>query len=252
MAKAKKASNTLHVGVVMDRSGSMGAVWRPAIEGINDYIQQLQEDPDADTTFVTFAAFDHEFDIVHDNCRVAEIPEYTGNEFPPRGDTALNDAIADMIETMDGKVGDDKVMIVVLTDGQENRSVRYAPDNRHKSTRSSELIALVKKYEDRGNWTFVYLGANDPDVYETAAGVGIAAGNTAMYSSTPTGYRNASATLASVTRTRKSSIMGQSVAAFDDAGESQDITDEAVGVYEPKLKKKGSVTKGSLTDNLGA
>jgi len=63
------------------------------------------------------------------------------------------------------------VIMIIMTDGHENASREHTKD----------MIATeMKKREHAGNWTFVYLGA-DQDAWAIAGQLGFAQGNTMSY-----------------------------------------------------------------------
>src|SRR5262245_11109778 len=77
--------------------------------------------------------------------------------------TALYDAIAHTVLRTDTRLqhngrGGDKVLVVVMTDGLENSSTDYD---------AHAIAELVRSYERRPNWTFVYLGAGHDSIAET-------------------------------------------------------------------------------------
>jgi len=66
--------------------------------------------------------------------------------------------------------------VIVMTDGEENSSRRFTKE---------QITGEIQQREAAGNWTFVYLGA-DQDAWAAAQGLGFAAGNVAAYASTDT------------------------------------------------------------------
>ena len=211
-------STALNVAFVLDMSGSMGAIRSAAVEGANQYILDLQKDEEANTTRLTFVCFDTQYEVWFENEPVLDV-QFVGDRYQPRGGTALYDAIGTTILRMDAAGhSDEKHLVVILTDGYENASREH---------NAASLSALIKAYEARGNWTFVYLGANDADVTATAGAIGVQEGNAAFYSATADSVPVAMAAVSNVTHTRKYAAGGQTSASFDDAGESQDFRDEA-------------------------
>jgi uncharacterized protein YegL len=207
-------STALNVAFVLDMSGSMGYIREAAVEGANQYVRDLQKDEEANTTRLTFICFDTEYEVWYENQPVTEI-EFIGDRYQPRGGTALYDAIAKTIARLDAaKRGDEKHLIVILTDGHENSSVEYAV----REGGRERLAALIQTYEDKGNWTFVYLGANDHNVQATAAAINIPVGNAAFYSASTTSAPVAMAAASNVTLTRKYSGQTASSNSFTDSG----------------------------------
>lgn len=242
------ASKTLHVAFVWDMSGSMGSVWNASIEGFNEYVRQLQEDEDADTTRFTLTVFDTVFEDWFTDVPVTEMPVITRDRYIPRGNTALYDAIANTIQRLDTHIEgsrDEKVLVVVLTDGHENASVEYNAlrDGRNR------LAQLVQAYTDRGNWSFVYLGANDPDVAATASSIGVPAASAAYYSSDHDSVTRSFAAVSTATLGRKAGSSLRSSEVFADAGLGTDYrSPESEAKPEPR---SGKVLRGSIDDLFG-
>ena len=83
------------------------------------------------------------------------MPSLAATGYRPNGETALLDAIAHTVISTDERLtgagrADEKVLVVVLTDGLENASREYTV---------SSLAALTSRYQARPNWTFVFLSA---------------------------------------------------------------------------------------------
>jgi hypothetical protein len=148
------------IHAVIDRSGSMNACLDDTIGGWNAFVDS--SDPNA---LISLHLFDHEFQTVYENKKKSEIPPLTHLMYRPRGSTALLDAIGQTIKLAEPKKwsdDEDKVIIVILTDGQENASQNF----KHKYIKT-----LIEEKKSEG-WTFVYLAANQ-DAIATGEGYGI-------------------------------------------------------------------------------
>lgn len=219
--KKQKTADALNVALVIDMSGSMRPIRDAAVEGANTYIKDLQDDEGADTTRFTLVAFDHLYEVWHKDKPIKEVA-FLGQEYQPRGNTALYDAIAKTIAELDSAGRkDEKHLVVILTDGFENSSTEYRGEEGRQ-----RLAKVIEDYEKRGNWTFVYLGANDYDVKTTAAALNIPAGNAAYYSATPTSVRATSDAISGMTYSVKRSAGSSTMSAFADAGLTTDFRDE--------------------------
>lgn len=222
--KAQAPPTTLNVAFVIDMSGSMTHIRNAAIEGANTYLRDLKDDENAETTRLTFIAFDDQYEVWNEDEPVTGI-DYIGERYVPRGMTALHDAIAKTIGRLDqimrGARSEEKALVVILTDGIENASQEYSGEEGRQ-----RLAKLVESYEQRGNWTFVYLGANDYDVKKTAVGVGFAPGNAMAYSATGQSTSAAYASLSRATSALKANNMTATSAAFADAGAEDDVREE--------------------------
>lgn len=224
----------LNVAFVWDMSGSMGIIEDAAREGTGGYIADLQAEEKAlalkhgESIYTRFSltAFDTVFEpwVVDEPIGSIKRSELMAR-YEPRGGTALYDAIANTIADLDSRLGsersDEKCLVIIMTDGEENSSKEYAL---HENGRA-RLLNLIKAYEAKGNWTFVYLGAN-VDAYAEAAAIGIPAGNAAYYSSTPGSVIATASAMSFMTSSRRSAGAQNTSSAFEDAGLSQDYRDD--------------------------
>jgi uncharacterized protein YegL len=234
-SKSKSKTNVLNVAFVWDMSGSMLRVNQATKDGTLAYLRDLQTEEaklikkakgKGVFTRLSVTAFDTIFEqwAVNEPLDKVNVEALVGR-YQPRGFTALYDAIANTITQTEMRMRteereEEKVLVIIMTDGGENASVEY---NRHAGGRE-RILELIKSYEAKGNWTFVWLGAGEEALAE-AEHLGMAAGNTASYVSTDSSVAVASASLASVTRSRRAGAEGQTVTAFADAGAPLDYTD---------------------------
>lgn len=223
----------LNIAFVWDMSGSMASIDDVTREGTRGYLMDLVKEErklikdHGDEVYTRFSltAFDTVFESWLDNESILDVDiDSVIERYQPRGGTALFDAIANTITQLDtsaaGRKGE-KFLVVVMTDGQENSSREYGGlDGR------TRLNKLIKKYEKRGNWTFVYLGAN-VDAYAEAKSMGIYAANTVAYSATPGSAAGTSdIILAATNMNRYASASASSTLMTDATGGKTDIRDE--------------------------
>jgi hypothetical protein len=141
------------------------------IEGFNTFVESQKEFGGT----MTLCLFDHEFNIMYDKVPIDEVVPLTRDTYVPRGGTALHDAMGQVLKM---NLSDD-VMVIILTDGEENSSSKYT-------------AAHVKDLVDTKPWKFVYLGANQ-DAVLTAQGLGIQTSMEYDTSKTPELFRGLSA-----------------------------------------------------------
>jgi hypothetical protein len=111
--------------------------------------------------------------LVHEGVPIAEVPRLSRETYSPDGNTPLHDAVGRTIRWMDGlRPRPDRVLMVILTDGEENASREYSLRKIHD---------LIRAREATGRWTFVYLGANQ-DAWAASERLGIARHNAAPFS----------------------------------------------------------------------
>jgi hypothetical protein len=157
---------TTRVLLVVDRSGSMAKHADVVRSGINEYVQALRADKGVRYR-VTVALFSDGWELLCKGVKPKEVPVFTEDVYWADGMTALHYAIGRTIDdhelTSDGYGPDDKVILVVQTDGAENYSHQYqddaSPANAPRAMYDSDKIkAMIAEREERG-WTCVYLGA---------------------------------------------------------------------------------------------
>ncbi len=153
--------------VVLDRSGSMEVVREATIESFNQFIIKQKALPGEASMF--FVQFNTQYQVLFDK-PIAEAPTLNYLTYQPNGGTALYDAVGHTIDSIGQRFSalpeserPNKVIFVVLTDGQENSSRRY----------SQMMIAdRIQHQQEKYGWDFVFLGANQ-DAVLTARGLNI-------------------------------------------------------------------------------
>lgn len=158
--------NQTFIHVILDKSGSMESCRADTIGGFNSFVKK-QKEIKADSAFLSLYQFDHEYFINYQNKKIEQVEELTYETFEPNGQTALLDAIGKTITPIQHP-GESYVIIVIITDGQENSSQEFS-----KST----INDLIQKKKELG-WEFVFLGANQ-DAIQEASTLGIC-GNSAL------------------------------------------------------------------------
>ncbi len=153
---------------ILDRSGSMWETIDDTIGGFNSFIEEQQRLENK--CIFSLYYFDHEYDVVCKNIDIREVRLINRDTYQPRGQTALFDAIGMTIRKI--IPNDDNIIVVILTDGQENSSREYRKDI---------ILSMIKEKEELG-WSFIYLGANQ-DAIESANTIGINSNSAMTYSS---------------------------------------------------------------------
>jgi len=180
---------------VIDRSGSMSSIRSDAIGGFNTFLKEQKSVPGEAT--LTLALFDHEYITLHNAVNLRDVPELTTETYVPRGNTALYDAIGRTIDVVGSRLDKsatkpDKVIVVILTDGEENSSIEYP---------RARVAEMIRHQQDKYSWEFVFLAANQ-DAFQSGAGLNIKSSNTANFAANAKGtadaYSYISATTASM------------------------------------------------------
>lgn len=149
--------NETFIVVLIDRSGSMSSIKDDVIGGYNTFIEEQRKV--GDNAVLTLVQFDTGgIDTLHEMLPIGEVPYLTSDTFSPRGGTPLLDAMGQIIDAAGKQLAaiplsnrPDKVVFVVITDGQENASHNFTKKDIRKK------VSLQEKSYD---WNFCFLGAN--------------------------------------------------------------------------------------------
>ena len=168
--------NLTELVFILDKSGSMSGLEGDTIGGYNSMLER-QRKVDGECV-ITTVLFDNRYELLHDRIDIRAVAPITKKEYSVGGSTALLDAIGKTIHkirTAQKNTAKDyqaeKVMFVIITDGEENSSRHYS------STQVKEMIQRQKELYD---WEFIFLGANI-DAVETAGKFGIDADRAVDY-----------------------------------------------------------------------
>lgn len=232
---------TIHTLMIVDASGSMTPFRQDTIGGFNGYIDELAKDTANKYTVTAVLFANPTFFRVH----AAGIEVHGGLigaakldevSYTPMGMTALLDATGKAITEFEQVVQlaeGDKVVVVSITDGEENASREY----------SFEAIASLIEDRKAKGWEFVFL-AQGFDGWQQASRMGYAArdygGTRTMHTNSVTGtYRAAAATtrgMASGMSVPVADWMGQEVGA-DEVRSAFDATDKPTEADKEKFLK---------------
>ena len=152
---------TTKIYIILDRSGSMDICKNDTIGGFNSFIK-TQKNITEDNANISLYQFDNHYDVVYENKNIQDVPLLTNKTFIPRGGTALLDAIGKTINNIGSKKDNESIIVVILTDGEENSSKEYT---------KSHINDLIKNKRELG-WEFVFIGANQ-DAIKEAQKIGI-------------------------------------------------------------------------------
>jgi len=175
-------SDSSYVVCIVDRSGSMRSMGMAVKNGFNEFLQEQKAFPG--DCVATVVRFDDQVEVVHHGVNLSDIPAATDRTFEPRNMTALYDAIGDTIAMVQEKISTltskpARVMVLVLTDGQENGSRRHS---------HSAVMETIAHCQDKLNWTFVFVGANQ-DAIATGTKLGFSRDSCLSYTADATFQR---------------------------------------------------------------
>jgi len=145
-----------HICIVLDASGSMGSVESETKASFNNFMEEQKKLTGKVT--VDVYQFSTTVKKIVDFKDISDVSDLMA-EYRCSGWTALNDAIGMSIDevgtklaSMDEDERPEKVLFMILTDGEENYSKEFTDTNEIKS----KIDHQTNKYK----WDFLYLGAN--------------------------------------------------------------------------------------------
>ena len=173
--------NQLKIIFILDESGSMQGTESDVIGGFNQFLEQ-QKAKAYEKSSVSLYKFNSSWSKIFSDLPLNEIRPLQPGDYTPGGLTALYDAIGTAISEADkqnrhtrhGHIAEsrpgliaesttecapgataqskpDMVMMVIITDGQENASREYD---------SRQVKRLIQEHEQNENWQFIYLGSD--------------------------------------------------------------------------------------------
>ena len=189
-----KKEFTTYINFILDKSGSMEDCLEGTIGGFNNYVRDLKK-KGGDIRF-SLTLFDNvSIDKLYVNTPIKNVDLLNTSTYRPNGGTPLYDAAVDAIEEASEYIKrlekKPLVITVIMTDGMENASKRHD---------QSCLRDIQEKLTKEGNWTFVFLGANQ-DSYSTASNIGTPVANAGNFQASNAGSVFAMSSLSRGTET---------------------------------------------------
>jgi Uncharacterized protein encoded in toxicity protection region of plasmid R478, contains von Willebrand factor (vWF) domain len=153
---------------ILDKSGSMSGLEGDTIGGFNANLKAHKEL--GGEVRVTTVLFDDKYELLHDRLDIKAIAPITEKEYQVGGTTALLDAVGETIQKIRNvqkqtaeEFRAEKVIFVIITDGQENSSREY---------KYADIKKLIEHQQTKYGWEFIFLGANI-DAFDEAGKLGI-------------------------------------------------------------------------------
>ena len=191
-----------HITVILDRTGSMESIRDDTIGGFNTFLKQQKAEPG--TATLTLVQFDTQdpYEVIHRFKPIEEVPALNRETYVPRASTPLLDALGRGINDLEASLGElkeedrpSKVVVVVVTDGQENSSREF---------RKQQIEKMVKEKTEKSSWQFVFLSA-DLAAIDDAIAVGIHVDAVLLFEKSGKGTAGAWASLSARTSDYRSS-----------------------------------------------
>lgn len=161
---------------ILDKSGSMYGLEGDTIGGYNSMLYK-QKKIEGECKITTIL-FDDRFEVIHNRADINEVRDLSEKDYQAYGSTALLDAMGYGIQNMINvsrhtkeEYQAEKVLFIIITDGEENSSVEYS---------FSKINKMIENQRKNYNWEFVFLGANI-DSIKIATNLGISEDNAVNY-----------------------------------------------------------------------
>lgn len=215
------SKNLTEIIFIVDRSGSMQSIRQDMIGGFNAFIQKQRELPtDCKVSFYQFDTEGPKVEVVYEERNLNEVPVLTTETFVPRGGTPLLDAVAIVVKRVQARIDKtpedarpQKVLVVVITDGEENSSTEW---------NGPQVKQIIEHQEEAYKWEFVYLGANQ-NAWAVGGNLGFKASSTLGYVASATGTTSMWNSLSDKTVKYRCSEDVTRGVEFDDADKSAQV-----------------------------
>lgn len=158
---------TTHYVLIMDASGSMSNARMETLNAINEQIENcriISREMEGQSIRISLSLFNSDVKKVYANQEPQKTNLLRINDYRPDGYTALLDAVGMSIKDTEAiiKPGDDVIMLI-LTDGQENSSQFFT---------FRQIAQEIERLKATEKWTFSFMGA-DIDAWDLASRLNI-------------------------------------------------------------------------------
>lgn len=215
--------NYTKIVFIIDRSGSMVSIKNDMDGGFKTFIE-TQKSTNFGTCDVSVYQFNQEFETVFENKNIVDSFSYN---LVPNGGTALYDAVGKTIlkvggqlSAMDENERPDRVLVVIITDGEENSSVEF---------NDKKIKEMITHQTDAYHWQFTYLGSNQ-DAWEVGKTLGVAPESTMTYANNTRGVSGSWSSLSEAVTAYRSITHGQKSFAYTES----DLKEQSEALKEPQ------------------
>ncbi len=168
--------NLTELVFILDKSGSMGRLVDSVVGGFNELLSK-QKSIEGDA-LVSIVLFDDKYLLLKDRVELSKIQDLTKEDYRPSGLTAMNDAIGKTLSDIGAKLSGtdekdrpEKVIVAIMTDGQENASKEY---------NMKQIKEMIEHQQEKYSWEFIFMGANI-DAMQASVNIGIDTKNTIQF-----------------------------------------------------------------------
>jgi len=161
--------NLTEIILVLDKSGSMYDVKQDTIGGVNQFLEDQKKLPGE--ALFTFITFDTRYNKISEGILLENAQPLSEATYAPAGGTALFDAVNSAISSTIERHAKEpesynrpgKVMLAVLTDGDENSSTEI---------RDKKVIGRMVAEREKAGWEVIFLGADLDNWAEAGSSLG--------------------------------------------------------------------------------
>ena len=175
------------IALILDASGSMRKIKSDTIGGVNAFIEEQKKIPGDGR--LTLCLFNTEVVTLFESVPLGEVKELTEDDYKPNNNTSLHEAVIVTIEKIGERLENtpeaerpEKVIIGILTDGEENSSGEGYTLERVREN--------IEHQRTKYNWEFVFLGANQ-DAWAAGTQLGVAGASCFNFNADSKGVRSA-------------------------------------------------------------
>lgn len=218
---------------VQDKSGSMSNRRDATVSGYNEYLDTLRDEAEGEV-LITLTQFNHGVHPVFASKPLSAIQAMGNKDYVPSGMTALYDAVGVAVRNTELQARkNDKVVVVIMTDGEENHSREY--------NHATVLELLGQKRTD--GWEFIFLGAGE-EAWATGQSLGFTWQNSVNYGTDDHSHKAAfnEVALANVAVTR-----GVTAASYLSTSPSKVALETAAGYVSPQATTSPFINTSGVT-----
>lgn len=197
--------NLTEIVAIVDRSSSMAPLQVETILGFNTFLADQKKQP-GEAVF-TLATFSDDYRLVYDAVPLKSVPDLNKSTYNPGGWTALLDAVGNTCNAVGARLAStkeedrpSKVLVLIMTDGEENRSRTFTHEN---------IRDIISHQRDKYSWEFVFIGANQ-DAITAGAAIGVDANHSYNFVATAAGSASLFSSISGGTSDYRSSLCGAS------------------------------------------
>lgn len=141
---------------ILDKSGSMLSLKNDTIGSYNSLLKEQKKEKGE--CIVSTVLFNNKTHVLHDRVNIKDVDLLTSEDYSPCGSTSLYDSVCETVDRIGKSLSETpederppKVMVVIITDGQENSSVEFTAQNTKDR---------IEHQKNKYNWDFNFIGAN--------------------------------------------------------------------------------------------